>query len=209
VIVAGRTLATTRDAAGTWSVDVPLGPGEYAVRAEQADDAVPANVGRAEASFEIVPDPIVVPHGPPPAPPAPQPAAPPAVAPSFLVAPAEARRGARLTVLAACASACTLKVGGRSTSLPGEGTAVVKVKRRAIRATLTEGGRVLTLNRRVRPGRRLRLWAVASEPCRLSAAGRAVVAGPGAPARLDLPRVRRVILEAGTGPKRTATLTLR
>jgi hypothetical protein len=102
-----------------------------------------------------------------------------------------------------------LKVGGRSTSLPGEGTAVVKVKRRAIRATLTEGGRVLTLNRRVRPGRRLRLWAVASEPCRLSAAGRAVVAGPGAPARLDLPRVRRVILEAGTGPKRTATLTLR
>ena len=112
-------------------------------------------------------------------------------------------------MLAACASACTLKSGGRTISLPGEGTAVVKVKRRAIRAGLTVGGRVLTLNRRVRPGRRLRLWAVASERCRLSAAGREVIAGPDTPVRLDLRRARRVVVEAGTDPKRTATLTLR
>ena len=197
-----RTLTTARDAAGTWSVEVALDPGDYTVRAEQADDAVPANIGSAEAAFEIAPDPIVVPHGPPADPPATQATAPPAIAPSFLIA-------SRTKVLAACASACTLKAGGRTISLPGEGTAVVKVKRRAIKAGLTVGGRVLTLNRRVRPGRRLRLWAVASERCRLSAAGREVIAGPDTPVRLDLRRARRVVVEAGTDPKRTATLTLR
>jgi subtilisin-like proprotein convertase family protein len=194
-----RTFATS----GTWSTEAGLEPGEYTVRAEQADDAVPANVGSAEAAFEIAPEPIVVPHGPPPAadPPATQAAAPPAVAPSFLVA-------TRGRVLAACASACTLKAGGRSRSLPGEGTALIKVKGPRLRASLTVGGRVLALNRAVRPGRRL--WAVASEPCGMSVAGRrTVAAGPDAPVRLALPRARRVTVAAGTAPSRTATLSLR
>ena len=131
---------------------------------------------------------------------------------------------AGLTVLTACASACTLRAGGRSTSLPGEGTAVVTVrpKGRNLRVTLTESGRVLTLSRPVRRSsalRRLRLWAVASEPCPLSATARGsgrvlAAAGPDSPARLDLrlaKPARRVLLEAvaGTEPSRTATLTLR
>ena len=121
VIVSDRTYTTARDATGAWSVDVApaLDPGEYTVRVEQADDAAPANVGSAEAAFVIAPEPIVVPHGPPAAPAEPPatPAAPPPP-PSFLLG---ATRGKRLTVLAACASACTVKAGRRSVSLPGAG----------------------------------------------------------------------------------------
>ncbi len=87
-----RTFATARDAAGAWSVEVtpPLDAGGYTVRAEQADDAVPANIGRsAEATFGILADPIVVPHTAAADPPAAQATAPPA--PSFLLRPP--RRG--------------------------------------------------------------------------------------------------------------------
>ena len=217
-----RTFTTARDAAGAWSVDVtpPLEAGGYSVRAEQSDAAVPANVGRSpEATFWILAEPVVVPHPPPPPPPPPaaaQAASPPP-APSFLLAPAEARPGARLTVIAACASACTLRVGSRTTSLPGEGTAVVNVKGRKLRATLTEGGRTLSLTRKVairrNAARRLRLWTVASEPCSLSAvsgSARATVAAGPSPARLDLrlaKPARRVPIEA-VAQTRTASLTL-
>jgi subtilisin-like proprotein convertase family protein len=211
VIVSDRTYTTARDAAGGWSVDLmpALDPGGYIVRVEQSDDAVPANVGSAEAAFVIAPDPVVVPHGPPAEPPVPSAPASPADAPTFLLA---TTRGKSLTVLAACASACTVKAGRRTVSLPGAGTAVLRLKGRKLRVKLTAGPSVLTLSRR--PSRRLRLWAMATEPCTLTVTAGAstsaqAVAGPDAPTRVDLrvaKSVRRVQLAAGT---RTATLTLR
>ena len=211
VTVSDRTYTTARDATGAWSVDLApaLAPGEYTVRVEQADDAAPANMGSAEATFAIAPDPVVVPHGPPAAPaepPATQAAPPPP--PSFLLG---ATRGKRLTVLAACASACTVKAGRRSVSLPGAGTTVLRLKGRKLSVKLVEGANVLTLSRR--SSRPLRLWVMATEPCPLTVtAGTSApvqaVAGPHAPTRVNLRlrRTARVQLAAGS---RTAAVTLR
>ena len=133
-----RSMQATRDAAGAWSVDVApaLPPGDYTVRAEQADDSMPANVGQSAAvAFRIAPPPEPPPNpGPPPPPPAPpaeQPS-PPAEAPSFLLAPAD-EAADRLTVLAACASACEVRanlgrLGAGRASLATAGTAAVRVR---------------------------------------------------------------------------------
>jgi hypothetical protein len=177
-----RTLTTTRDAAGAWSAAVQpaLPAGRYTVRATQADAAAPANVGQStDVAFEIAPTPIVIKHPMPPPPPTPRPAPP--VAPSFVVAPAEARPGDALLVVAACASACTATAdlaghGSASASLAAAGTAVlrVRVKRRqgrpALRVTVAEGARTLTLERPVSIRRAAGLRRIAVKGLRLSAA---------------------------------------
>jgi hypothetical protein len=196
-----RTLAATRDAAGTWTVAVApaLPAGDYTVRATQADDATPANVGQsADEAFTIAPTPVVIKHPMPPPPP-PRPSPPPAVAPSFVVAPAEARPGDALLVLAACASACTATAdlaghGSARASLPAAGTTTLRVRvkrhqgRAKLRVTLTEGAKTLTLDRAVSIRRRaglrriaakgLRLWSACTGACALRAtltvAGQAV-----------------------------------
>ena len=180
-----RTLATTRDAAGAWSVAVApaLPAGRYTVRATQADDATPANTGQsADVVFEIAPPAIVIKHPMPPPPPPPPPTAKSAaVAPSFVVTPAESRPGDALLVVAACASACTATAdlaghGSARATLPGPGTTVlrVRVKRRqgraALRLTLTEAARTLTLERRVAIRRAAGLRRIAAKGLRLSAA---------------------------------------
>jgi subtilisin-like proprotein convertase family protein len=137
-----RTLTATRDAAGAWAVDVSLPPGDHTARAEQADDALPANVGQSdELAFRIAaPPPETTVTEPPP----PATVVPPPPAPSFL---AVAVKGKRATVLAGCASACELRINGkRRVSLPAAGTALARVKLKGRRrATLTVGGTTLTL----------------------------------------------------------------
>jgi subtilisin-like proprotein convertase family protein len=190
-----RTLATTPDAAGAWSVAVApaLPPGRYTARATQADEAAPANVGHSDdSSFEVAPTPIVIKHPMPPPPPprSSPPAKPAAVAPSFVVAPAELRRGDVLVVLAACASACTATAdlaghGSARASLPGPGSTVLRVRvkrhegRATLRVDLTEGARTLALERRVAIRRQaglrriaakgLRLWSACTGACALRA----------------------------------------
>jgi subtilisin-like proprotein convertase family protein/subtilisin family serine protease len=249
-----RTMQATRDAAGAWSAAVSpaLPPGDYTVRAEQADASTPANVGLSAAvAFRIAPPPEPPPNPgppppPPPAPPAEQPS-PPAEAPSFLLAPADAAAD-RLTVLAACASACEVRaslgrLGAGRASLATAGTAAVRVRlnargraalrrraavRASLRVTLLAGRRPLTLSgpvtirRKATVGRRLRLWAVCSETCPMSATVRTArgvvakgrtVAGPGPATRLDVRFARparrgRAVLEAVAGGEVTRAVTL-
>jgi hypothetical protein len=121
-----------------------------------------------------------------------------------VLAPADAAAD-RLTVLAACASACEVRatlsrLGAGRASLAASGTAAVRVRlnargraalrrkaavRTSLRVTVAVGGRTLTLSRPVTirrktaVSRRLRLWAMCSETCPLNATlstGRGVVA---------------------------------
>jgi subtilisin-like proprotein convertase family protein len=117
---------------GSWSTTAaPLAEGTYTVRAEQTDAV--GNLGlSAPSTFTVdIPD--------PPPPPGPQ-------APSFVLAPAEERMAdalaGRLTVVAACASACQVSArvtvsprAARSLGLGGKATALGSGSKR-----LTEAG---------------------------------------------------------------------